>query len=388
MVHSAPRTARECIRTRTTLAAAVAALALLAGLGQSGSAAAGGGAVDPPEDPELTAVACIETCAGERKATVGSRVELRGRNLGGVTTVKFSIEGGTRIGVAPLSADPKRVTAQVPDGAVTGRPRVVDDLGNADTAPDDLVIVSADQIPQAGEFELRRAEAKPGKAFFAGDRNTKLTYLFDGATTDVRIRVVKRGTDTVVADFRQDAQEPFVEHTATWDGRNDQDKLVEKGEFKFRIGTVSSGSGESTPDSRFDLHSHKFPIRGPHSYGDGVGAGRGHQGQDVFAACGTRLVAARAGEVQHKAYQSAAGNYVVIDGRSDSHDYVYMHLKRPASVREGENVKTGETIGKVGETGNATGCHLHFEYWSNDWFNGGRALGSVTKKLRQWDGWS
>ena len=44
------------------------------------------------------------------------------------------------------------------------------------------------------------------------------------------------------------------------------------------------------------------------------GGGRGHQGQDVFAACGTPIVAARGGVVKFKEYQAAAGNYVVIDG--------------------------------------------------------------------------
>jgi murein DD-endopeptidase MepM/ murein hydrolase activator NlpD len=388
-LHPARRAASESSRRRITLPGSVAALALLLAAGQSHLAVAGGGGgIDPPEAPELSGVSCLEACAGERKAAVGSRVELRGANLGGVTAVKFSAAGESRISVAPLSAEPRRVTAQVPDGAVTGRPKVADDLGNADTSPETLTIVSADQIPEAGEFQLRRADARPGKVYFAGARDAKVAYVFDGAATDVRIRVVKRGSDEVVADFTQDAREPFVEHVAAWDGRDEAGKLVEKGKLKFRIGPVSSGSSESTPDARFDLYSHKFPLRGRHTYGDGFGAGRGHQGQDVFAACGTRIEAARAGEVQVKGFQSAAGNYVVIDGRSDNHDYVYMHLKRPASVREGENVKTGEAIGKEGDTGNATGCHLHFEYWRNDWFNGGRALSSVTRKLRLWDGWS
>ena len=44
------------------------------------------------------------------------------------------------------------------------------------------------------------------------------------------------------------------------------------------------------------------------------GGGRGHQGQDVFARCGTPLVAARGGRRKFKRYHSRAGNYLVIDG--------------------------------------------------------------------------
>jgi murein DD-endopeptidase MepM/ murein hydrolase activator NlpD len=213
-------------------------------------------------------------------------------------------------------------------------------------------------------------------------------YVFEGSTTDVQITVIRRDTDEVVSEFVEQAREPLVENTATWDGRDEQGALLERGKLKFRIGPPG-GPSQGTPESRFDLFSHKFPVRAPHTYGDGFGAGRGHKGQDVFASCGSRLEAARAGEVQVKAFQgSGAGYYVVIDGRSDNHDYVYMHLKKPASVRKGENVKTGETIGKVGASGNATGCHLHFEYWRDDWFNGGKALRSVTRKLKRWDSWS
>ena len=114
-----------------------------------------------------------------------------------------------------------------------------------------------------------------------------------------------------------------------------------------------------------------FPVRGPHSYGDGMGAGRGHDGADVMAACGTRMVSALRGRVEHRDYHAAAGYYVVIDTKGTPDDLMYAHLTRPAAVRPGQMVNAGQTIGYVGETGNAQGCHLHFEYWSGDWYGGG-----------------
>jgi len=75
---------------------------------------------------------------------------------------------------------------------------------------------------------------------------------------------------------------------------------------------------------------------------------------------------------------------VVINGRGTRRDYMYAHLKRRASVRVGERVAVGDVIGKVGQTGNASGCHLHFELWRGDW--NGRP--DVTRKLRQWDKYS
>ena len=131
---------------------------------------------------------------------------------------------------------------------------------------------------------------------------------------------------------------------------------------------------------------HTFPVPSRHSYGDGVGAGRDHQGQDIFARCGKRVLAARGGRVQLRDTHYAAGNYLVVDGRRTRVDYVYMHLRRNALAREGERIANGERIGKIGQSGNASGCHLHFEMWSRPgYYEGGHFMRSVTKHLRRWD---
>ena len=144
-------------------------------------------------------------------------------------------------------------------------------------------------------------------------------------------------------------------------------------------GVSIGGGGTGTGDE-----GHLFPLPAKHSYGDGYGAGRGHEGQDIFARCGKPLIAARAGRIKYRGRDGGAGNYVVINGRGTRRDYMYAHLKRRASVRVGERVAVGDVIGRVGQTGNASGCHLHFELWRGDW--NGRP--DVTRKLRQWDKYS
>ncbi len=128
-----------------------------------------------------------------------------------------------------------------------------------------------------------------------------------------------------------------------------------------------------------------FPVRGPHSFWDGFGAGRGHQGADIGAACGTPLVAALPGKVRNRAYQSAAGNYVVIDVAGVDVDIAYMHMSGLALVRLGQTVGANQLLGYVGETGRATGCHLHFEYWLGSWWAGGTPV-DPEPYLREWDG--
>jgi murein DD-endopeptidase MepM/ murein hydrolase activator NlpD len=145
------------------------------------------------------------------------------------------------------------------------------------------------------------------------------------------------------------------------------------------IGTGGGGGGSAGSDDGV------FPVRAPHTYGDGFGAGRNHEGVDLMAKCGKPVVAAYPGRVQYRDFQSLAGNYVVIDGAGKLLDTAYMHLREPAKVRKRDRVEAGDVIGRVGQTGDATACHLHFEMWSQPgWYEGGHAI-DPEPYLRDWD---
>ncbi len=128
-----------------------------------------------------------------------------------------------------------------------------------------------------------------------------------------------------------------------------------------------------------------YPIRGPHKYWAGMGDGRGHQGVDVGAACGTPLVAVAAGKVRYSKYHSRAGYYTVIDLDESTIDLVYAHLREAASVVAGQTVVAGQPIGLVGDTGNASGCHLHFEVWDGGYYTGGAPIDPMPF-LTSWEG--
>ena len=96
----------------------------------------------------------------------------------------------------------------------------------------------------------------------------------------------------------------------------------------------------------------------------------------------------RAASVVFFGYQGAAGNYIVIRAEESGEDDVYMHLLHAPRLAVGDRVETGQRIASVGRTGDADGCHLHFELWTEPgWYNGGEAYDPLPK-LRQWDGWS
>ncbi len=146
----------------------------------------------------------------------------------------------------------------------------------------------------------------------------------------------------------------------------------------------------SSGGPRGTRRSHVFPIRGSHSYGSPFGEDRGsyrHRGQDISAASGTPLVAVTASRVAYRRYQaSGAGNYLVLHG-ADGTDYVYMHMRETAAVREGTHVSAGQHVGRVGSTGRSSGPHLHFEMWTRHWYDGGNPFDPLPS-LRRWDAYS
>lgn len=88
-----------------------------------------------------------------------------------------------------------------------------------------------------------------------------------------------------------------------------------------------------------------------------TGASTYHQGVDLDTGTGWPVVATRAG-IATTAYNSSAGNYVIVD-HQDGFKSVYMHLSG-FSVSSGTVVSAGQQIGLTGSTGVATGDHLHF----------------------------
>lgn len=88
-----------------------------------------------------------------------------------------------------------------------------------------------------------------------------------------------------------------------------------------------------------------------------------HSGLDIAAPQNTEIYPAYDGVVVRAEYHKINGNYIVIK-HSDTLKTTYNHCNK-LLVKEGEKVKKGDVIALVGETGYATGNHLHFEVLLN-----------------------
>lgn len=93
---------------------------------------------------------------------------------------------------------------------------------------------------------------------------------------------------------------------------------------------------------------------------------RSHKGVDYAAPTGTPVKAAGDGTVSFAGNKSGYGKTVILQhGRQYS--TLYAHLSRyPKGLNEGDRVGQGQVIGYVGQSGLATGPHLHYEFRVND----------------------
>lgn len=255
--------------------------------------------------------------------------------------------------------------------------------------------------PSAGAITIASAVTTPRKSFYFGYRYPRLSYTIEStqAQNDLRIDVVNAAGEPIKTFYREDVA-PNVADSIRWDGTAATGRPAPNGKYSFRISpqAATTAARRSTAATSLQLsfafYGYAFPILGKHEFGMGAGrfgaprSGHTHQGQDVMAECGTPLVAARGGKVQYSTWDDAAGNYVVIDGKGTPYDFMYAHLAEPSPLKVGDTVRTGQPIGIVGDTGDAQGCHLHFEMWGPPgWYEGGSPFDPLPY-LEKWDAYS
>jgi murein DD-endopeptidase MepM/ murein hydrolase activator NlpD len=88
-----------------------------------------------------------------------------------------------------------------------------------------------------------------------------------------------------------------------------------------------------------------------------------------------RVRASHSGKVVYAGWNAGYGRLVVIWHMGLKYT-AYGHLDS-ISIRNQQRVKAGQTIGRQGQTGDATGSHLHYEVWNGGWYkkvNAGRFM--------------
>ncbi|MFA9556266.1 LysM peptidoglycan-binding domain-containing M23 family metallopeptidase [Evansella sp. AB-rgal1] len=95
----------------------------------------------------------------------------------------------------------------------------------------------------------------------------------------------------------------------------------------------------------------------------GMRWGRYHRGIDIARPSNFNILAADNGTVKSAGWENGYGNTIRIN-HNNGMETMYAHLAS-INVRVGQTVGKGQTIGRMGSTGNSTGIHLHFEVYQN-----------------------
>jgi hypothetical protein len=336
----------------------------------------------PSSPASVARVDCVTACGAPGAVRPGSLLRVRGKALIRVDEVVFLGADGEDDDViaATVARRKSSVDVRVPLGAAPGPVALVDRDG-AYTAPSPAPL-ALEPAPAVATPSIELAVRAP-RALYDGVRPPALTYVVHApAPVDVAIDLVRVSDGVVVVHWDVPQVAPETPQRLSWDGLANR-RVQRTGRYEFRVSAAGLAAGAP---AGFDFARDRFPILGAHSFANGFGGERGHQGQDIFAACGTPLVAAHGGLVKVAGFHGRAGNYVVIDNQGASTDYAYMHLRDAPLVTVGERVRAGQPIGVVGATGAASGCHLHFESWTAPgWYAGGRPV-DPGPALRSWLG--
>lgn len=206
--------------------------------------------------------------------------------------------------------------------------------------------------------------------YFAAQKPFAIGYRIDAQRGDkllIRVDVQGQRADVFIDVFELNGKEPALvaaskadTATLTWDVRRTQTHLI-------RIQPELLRSGQYTISiTREPLLS--FPVQGRDSrqissyFGQPrEGGKRRHEGIDIFAPRGTPAIASIDGVISGVGENRLGGNVVWLSDTEHNQRLYYAHLDR-FNVTDGQRVAVGDTIGFVGNTGNArtTGPHLHF----------------------------
>jgi len=376
-------------------------------------ASAGNGGAGYTPTPQVARVTCVKLCASHGRARQSGTVRIVGTGLSGVGKVTFLGAAGKSDDVA-VTVRPKSdrsLTLKVPMNAMSGRMALVSTGTVTTTArtPSLGILPPPPPPPTTGQLTPVPGPRDPGApqletatssnvAIAGSSRGITFSYRVTApAAVSVQIDLLNASDGSVVQTWQEPSVQPGAVNSINWQGMSNG-ALQPDGRYAWRL-TATGATGAKARSAQtqdvtrdaFDLHDHVFPVKGRHTFGDGFGVqrqGHTHQGVDILANCGLKIVAAEAGTVLYNKWQSAAGNYLIVHGEETGNDYGYMHMRARSPFQRGDQVTTGEVIGIVGDTGDATACHLHFEAWSPPgWYTGGHPF-DTEPLLKQWDAYS
>ncbi|MCO1581000.1 M23 family metallopeptidase [Crossiella sp. SN42] len=197
------------------------------------------------------------------------------------------------------------------------------------------------------------------QANFAGVARSAPEVLPRAVTTDPGIELAKLAKAERIADERQSAQKAEAEKVEAEKAKAEAEKAeAEKvaAEAAKRAAAAAAKSA-SKPGGEFVR-----PAEGRFTSNFGMRGGTMHYGVDIANSIGTPILSAADGTVVESGPASGFGLWVRVQ-HNDGTITVYGHINA-SMVRAGQKVQAGQQIATMGNRGQSSGPHLHFEVWA------------------------
>jgi murein DD-endopeptidase MepM/ murein hydrolase activator NlpD len=208
--------------------------------------------------------------------------------------------------------------------------------------------VAALAISAGGAITMSNPALVSGEAHISG------ASALNGTSGAASTSLLNDRTEAVSRDSRRDALADAAD-----------EKLVEQAEQQARERNAALAEFAKQAEAqaaKIALNQWVLPVDGYHltaRFGEwGLWASY-HTGLDFAAAYGSPIKAMAGGEVTEVGYDGSYGNKVVIT-LDDGTELWFCHMSQTAAT-SGEEVRAGDLIGYLGDTGNTTGPHLHVE---------------------------
>ena len=134
-------------------------------------------------------------------------------------------------------------------------------------------------------------------------------------------------------------------------------------------GGGSSGGSSSRAPVTYTGGAFRWPVSGGGNYISQYYR-YGHYGLDIAADYGSSVRAAAGGTVIFAGWKGNGGGYQVWVAHGSGLYSTYNHMSA-ISVGSGQRISKGQQVGRIGQSGRATGPHLHFEVWRGGIWSGG-----------------